>query len=147
PDEDDLVVAAATDALKDKDTQLRVEAALALARFARSKSGGNATVDLDRARRIATTLLSVLRDDQDVAVRASAATGLASICAESKKEKALPKEMPENDPLNVEALVAEFDRGLKNDAGNRLPLVGAIKTLGMLPMAAPPGLLAVLDDS
>ena len=146
PDEVDMVVTATTEALKDKDAPVRVEAALALTRFATSTAGKYSSADVDRARGISTTLLDAYRKDQDVAVRAAAATGLSSISRGLIKARVLPKDLAETDPLKVEVLVAEFDQGLQRDPANRLPLVAAVKGLGPLPMAAPPGLLGVLDD-
>ncbi len=50
------------------------------------------------------------------------------------------------DPLAPDALVAAFDAELQREPGNRVALVSAIGNLGTLALAAPPGLLAVLDD-
>ena len=145
PSELDAVIDASTRALDDKEAMVRVEAALALTRFAAPTTKGQ-TFDVARSRRIATTFLDVLNRDKDAGVRASAANGLTSIFVALKKAGASPGGTGETDQLKPEALVAAFDAELTRDPANRVPFVEAIKRLGPVPLNAPPGLLGVLED-
>jgi HEAT repeat protein len=146
PAEVDSVIAASTQALDDSDSVVRVEAALALAKFATSPAPGSKTVDAERGRRIAKTLLDVLKGDKDAGVRASAASGLTSIYRAQQKAGVPSGEVRESDRLRPEVLVAAFDAELARDPANRVPFVEAIKRLGPVSMDAPAGLLGALDD-
>jgi HEAT repeat protein len=146
PAEVDAVIAASTRALDDKEALVRVEAALALTRFATSSSKGPQTLDGERGRRVAKTLMDALNRDKDAGVRATAATGLTAIYRALIKAGVPSADLGETDQLKPEALVAAFDAELVRDPANRVPFVEAIKRLGTMPMDAPPGLLGVLDD-
>ena len=142
----ELVVAASTRALNDKDALVRVEAALALTQFATLRAPGSQTVDGIRGRRIAKTLLEVFRHDKDASVRATGATGLSLIYRAMVKAGVPSDDSSEPDPLKPEVMLAAFDAELSRDISNRVPLLDAIKRLGAMPIAAPPGLLGALDD-
>jgi HEAT repeat protein len=142
----DLAIAASTRALEDAEAPVRLEAAMALARFATPSSKETPSSDIDRTRGIARALLDAYRRDQDPSVRAVAAGKIASIYTTLVKAGARPGDSADSDPLKPEVLVAAFDEGLKGDGTNRVPFVTAIKGLGTVSMAAPPGLLTVLTD-
>jgi HEAT repeat protein len=145
PDEIDLVIAASTRALSDRQAPVRVEAALVLARFATPSSPGQ-SADVNRARSIAKRLFEAFQSDQDASVRTTAATGLGTIYSALVKARIRASDFPESDPLRPETLVAAFDKELERDPANRIALVVALERLGSLSMPAPPGLLKVLAD-
>ena len=142
----DAALSAADRAMKDTDAQIRMEAAVAQTRFATSPPPKPGTADVDRARRIARRLNEAFRDDPDVGVRASAATGLSTIFTALVKAGIRPAELPADDPLKPEGLVVAFDAGLQKDQESRVPLITSIGRLGKVSMPAPPGVLSVLDE-
>jgi HEAT repeat protein len=146
PAEAETAIVATSRALEDADAEVRLEAAIALGRFARMFIGTAEPEDLDRVRSIARTLLEVFRRDTDVAVRASAASSLAAVEEALTKAGIRPGDFPEEDPLRPESLVETFDDGLRSDPANRIPLLMAIERIGTVPRVAPPGVLSVLDD-
>ena len=146
PTETDSAIAAAMRALKDADDEIRMEAAVSLGRLAIPQPGSSDRPDVDRARAVARTLLEAFLHDQDANVRASTATGLASIYGNIVKAGIRPADFPENDPLRAETLVAAFDVPLRDGPANRVPLVSAIERLGTVRMAAPEGVLSALED-
>jgi hypothetical protein len=146
PVETDDAIAASTRALKDPEGPVRIEAAVALGRFATPRLPGSGALDVNRARSIAQTLLDAFRRDEDASVRASAASGLTAIYGALTKDGVKPGDFPADDPLKPETLVATLDGGLQSDPANRVPLVTAIGRLGRVSMEAPLGVLSVLDD-
>jgi HEAT repeat protein len=111
----------------------------------RSNQGAQA-VDAGVARDIARALVEVLDQDQDPGVRASAAYALSFLGASVVKTGVGPGEPAERDPLGPASLVAAFNQALERDPSSRLPLADAIERLGPVPLPAPEGLLAALED-
>jgi HEAT repeat protein len=146
PAEMDTAITAATRALSDPEAPVRVEAAVALARFGAANSPGSESPDVDRARSIARSLLDAFQRDQDAGVRASAAFALASIYRAVARMGKPAADSAEPDPLKPETLVAAFDTQLQRDPANRISLIAPLEQLGPLSMPAPPGLQAVVDD-
>lgn len=138
--------AAAMGALKDADAGVRSEAALAMGRIAVPRSLPDGAVDAARALEIAAMLAELLRRDPDGGVRASAANGLSAIYGALVAAGTRPEELPADDPLRPETLVAAFDGAIQSDPSTRLAFVTAMGSLGPVPMPAPPGLLSALDD-
>ena len=146
PAEMDAVFNAADRAMRDTEAQVRMEATVALTRFATSPQPQPGTADVDRARRIAQTLREAFRGDPDVGVRASAATGLSAVFTALVKAGIRPAEFQDDNPLKPETLVVALDAGLQKDRESRVPLITAIERLGKVSMVAPPGVLSVLDE-
>lgn len=146
PSETDAAIASAERALTDQDPEIRVEAALALARFATSAKAGRGPLDAERAGGVARILLVAFRDDADPNVRVTAANGLASIHKALARAGGPAANPPADDPLKPETLVAALDAVLLKDPANRVALVTVIEQLGPVSMDAPPGLVSALDD-
>jgi HEAT repeat protein len=147
PAEIDVAVAAAEKSLADPDALVRTEAAVALARLAALPAPGSRSADPDRARSVARNLLTAFERDSDPGARASAASSLASIYNTVGRTTQSAGDSSQADPLKLETLVAAFDAELQRDPDNRVLLLAAFDRLGPVLMAAPPGLLAVLNDS
>jgi HEAT repeat protein len=141
----DNVTSALERALRGAEVPVRIEAAVALARYATFSAPGSQAIDESRIARAATSLLEALSQNQDSDVCASVASSLASIYQNVAKS-GTKSDSDKSGPLNAETLVAAFDAVLKRDPATRLAVIDGLERLGRLPLPAPPGLLNALDD-
>ncbi len=133
-------------ALDDANASIRLDAALSLAKQVTTSAPVYKTTFKDQPRSVATRLLELLEQDNDVGVRGVAASALASISRAMGKAGIRSDGPSTSDPLDPETLVAAYNEALERDPSNRMTLLAALENLGPVSLAAPPHVLAALDD-
>jgi HEAT repeat protein len=138
------VLPAIVEALHDRASSVRNEAALALWRYLAEslKTRGSAMIgDLRLATR---SLIVVIEQDSDPGVRATAAFAAASLLRELTDLGITPSRP--GDPLNRKTLAEVISTTLERDLTLRQSLLVPFSRLGPLDEPAPKALVAALDD-
>ncbi len=140
------VLPALVAALNDREASVRGEAALALGHcleVALKLRGAGLT---DQARAAITSLLAVLKRDDDLNVRASVAFAVADLLRELRNAGIKPDQANSDDPIDPRMVAQAFNAALKRDPAARLVVLPPYQKLGPFEEGAPAVLVAALDD-
>jgi HEAT repeat protein len=149
--ESESVIAALLLSLEDPSWEVRADAVgslgayLATAISNRGQALLNSSRGVANLERVGEGLLDSLTDDDDAEVRVSAASALSLI--RNKLDSVTGSGTTSSQPASLAhgTLVAALDAALQRDPANRRGLMLSLGMVGHRSLAAPPGLLAVLD--
>jgi HEAT repeat protein len=140
------VIPALIRALDDRDPSVRNEAALALSRCMAAALKARGPAFVEPARDAAASLEALLKRDDDLGVRASAAFASAGLLRAVRDAAIKPDPSKADDPIDPRTLAREFDAAMERDPTARLSLLVPYRALGVHEEPAPAVVLAALDD-
>jgi hypothetical protein len=140
------VVTTLVQALGDKDPSVRAQVVLSLGQCATKAATAYKTAVTAVVRAAAKGLLDSIERDGDASVRSAAVFALASLLGATDEAGIVPDKSLVPDPIDPDFVVAAWNSAMERDPENRLSFIVAFGNVGRFSVAAPPALLAALDD-